>query len=116
MLEMGREGCSDVEIRAEFGLSNDLWYRWLKEDEEFSETYSKAKALCNAKWEAFGREMAFGKAEGNTATWIFNMKNRFGWKDKQEVDMNANVRVTDLTDDELDKRLKELESGSGAED
>lgn len=114
-LEMGADGCSDVEIRAEFGISTDLWYRWLKEDKEFSETATKAKALCHAKWEAMGRKMAFGLAEGNPTTWIFNMKNRFGWRDKQEVDVNANVRVTEMTDEEIDKRLQELESGPGSE-
>lgn len=113
MIEMGKEGCSDVEIRAELDISDALWYRWLEEDEEFSRTAKAAKAACHAKWEQFGRKMSFGQAEGNPTTWIFNMKNRFGWRDKQDIDMNAKVQVSDLTDDELDKRLKELESGSG---
>lgn len=83
-LEMGADGCSDVEIRAEFGISTDLWYRWLDQDQQFSETAIKAKALCHAKWESMGRKMAFGQADGNPTTWIFNMKNRFGWRDKME--------------------------------
>lgn len=114
-VEMGSEGCSDVEIRAEFGISDDLWYRWIEEDDEFSRTYKKAKAACHAKWEQMGRKMAFGQAEGNPATWIFNMKNRFGWRDKQDIDMNARVQVTDMTDEELDAKLRELENGSGSE-
>lgn len=115
MIEMGKEGCSDVEIRAELGISDDLWYRWIEEDEEFSRTAKKAKAACHAKWEQFGRKMSFGQVEGNPTTWIFNMKNRFGWRDKQDIDMNARVAVTDLSDEDLDRRLKELESGTSGE-
>jgi len=29
--------------------------------------------------------MATG-ADGNPAVWIFNMKNRFGWRDKHEIE------------------------------
>lgn len=108
ILEMGKQGCSDVEIRAEFGISGDLWYRWMQEDEEFSSTAKQAKALCNAKWEQMGRKMAFGEVEGNPTTWIFNMKNRFGWKDKQELEHAGSINHTNLTDEEIERRISQL--------
>ncbi|QZA71246.1 terminase small subunit [Pseudomonas phage AH02] len=107
-LAMGKEGCSDVEIRAEFGISDDLWYRWIAEDEEFSRTYKLSKAACHAKWEEMGRKMAFGQVEGNPTTWIFNMKNRFNWRDKQDVDHSGQIDLSAKTDDELKARAAKL--------
>lgn len=109
-LEMAREGCSDVEIRAEFGISDDLWYRWIAEDAEFSRTAKAAKALCHAKWEEMGRKMAFGQADGNPTTWIFNMKNRFSWKDKVETEHSGSIAFTDMTDEELERRIAALKA------
>lgn len=107
-LEMGREGCSDVEIRAEFGISSDLWWRWIDEDEEFSATAKKAKDACHAKWEQMGRKMAFGEVEGNPTTWIFNMKNRFNWRDKQDVEHSGQVDLSSKTNEELKARAAKL--------
>lgn len=91
ILAMASEGASDVEIRAYLKISDDLWYRWIEEDDGFSRTTKTAKMLCHAKWEQMGRKMAFGEVEGNPTTWIFNMKNRFGWKDKTETEVTATV-------------------------
>lgn len=107
-LEMGKEGCSDVEIRAEFGISDDLWYRWIAEDEEFSRTYKLSKAACHAKWEEMGRKMAFGQVDGNPTTWIFNMKNRFNWRDKQDVEHSGQINHADMTEEELERRIAAL--------
>lgn len=112
-LEMGREGCSDVEIRAAFGISDDLWYRWIAEDEEFSRTYKAAKAACHAKWEEMGRKMAFGQVDGNPTTWIFNMKNRFNWRDKQDVEHSGQINHADMTEEELERRIAALTPREG---
>ena len=107
-IEMGKEGCSDVEIRAEFGISSDLWWRWIEEDEEFSATAKAAKSACHAKWEQMGRKMAFGEVEGNPTTWIFNMKNRFNWRDKQDVEHSGQVDMSAKSDAELKARAAKL--------
>lgn len=112
-VEMGKEGCSDVEIRAEFGISDDLWYRWIAEDEEFSRTYKAAKIACHAKWEQMGRKMAFGQAEGNPTTWIFNMKNRFNWRDKQDVEHSGQINHADMTEEEIERRIAALTPREG---
>ena len=114
-LEMGKDGCSDVEIRAAFGISDDLWYRWIAEDEEFSRTYKLSKAACHAKWEEMGRKMAFGQVDGNPTTWIFNMKNRFNWRDKQDVEHSGQVDLSTKSDEELKARAAKILAGLNGE-
>lgn len=87
MIELAGEGASDVELKvtALGGISNDLWYRLIDEEPEFSETVKQCTLLCETWWARLGREGAASKTDINPTVWIFNMKNRFGWKDKQEL-------------------------------
>lgn len=88
--ELASEGASDVELRAEYKISHSLWYRWLEEEPIFSQTVKECHDLCQIWWEKAGRGMVMG-ADGNATCWIFNMKNRFGWKDKTETEVTATV-------------------------
>ena len=67
-----------------------------EENDEFSHTIKKAKA----KIEQFVEERLF--MGSNTAGVIFNLKNNYNWKDKQEIeaDVNSTVDITvELIDD-----------------
>ena len=86
LIQLGKDGASDVELRAELDISEDLWYRWMDEEPEFSQTVKKARMFCQIWWERQGRKMTTGEAQGNATTWIFNMKNRFRWTDRVEQD------------------------------
>lgn len=85
LYELAEQGASDVELRNELGISHSLWYRWLEEDETFSQTIKRCHAMCHSWWESTGRKMAAGIQDGNATVWIFNMKNRFKWVDKVET-------------------------------
>ena len=90
VLEMYRDGASDVEVKAYLyelrgSFSNDLWVRWMKEEREFSETIKVGKMLSEAWWAKTGRKNLDNK-EFSFTGWYMNMKNRFGWSDKQEID------------------------------
>jgi hypothetical protein len=55
--------------------------------EEFSNTIKKAKLIC----ENYAEETLFlGK---NVVGAIFNLKNNYGWKEKQEIEHNGGVFV-----------------------
>lgn len=94
--ECGQNGQSAVTIRCKLGIAQSAWETLLEDSEDFRVTIREAKALCEHWWEERGREMAMG-LEGNSTVWIFNMKNRFGWKDKTETEHSGSVAVTQIT-------------------
>ena len=93
ILRMSAQGMSDVEIRARLCTGgnlkgvfrHDLWDAFISRDEEFSTTIKKGKTLCQAWWEATARE-GLHKKYFQTGCWTMNMKNRFGWRDRTEVE------------------------------
>lgn len=102
VLSMYKEGASDVEVKAWIheqrgSFSNDLWERWLKEEEEFSETIKMGKLLSEAWWHKEGRTSLRDK-EFNYTGWYMNMKNRFGWMDKQDLTTNGKDLIINFED------------------
>lgn len=90
VLELYQQGASDVEIKAQIiewrgSISNSLWNRWMKEEKKFSTTVKRGRILSAAWWEKKGR-LNIDSKEFNSGLWFMNMKNRFGWADKKEID------------------------------
>ena len=67
-------------------------YNWLELEKDFSEAKNMAFDKSRLFWERIGIEFLVNKYQGdnlNTTLWIFNMKNRFGWRDvKEEKESN----------------------------
>lgn len=83
-------GASDTEIKTLIfkwrgTFSNDLFYRWMDEETEFSEAVRMGRFLSQTWWEKNGRENLTTQYF-NAQLFNINMKNRFGWADKQEID------------------------------
>lgn len=88
VISIKKQGGSDVEVRAELGISQDLWERFIREIDEFSLTIKRGEDLCKAWWEKHGR-IQLENRNFNAVLWYMNMKNRFGWRDKNETDITS---------------------------
>jgi len=105
VLDMYSEGASDVEVKAYIyktlgTFSNSLWNRWMEEEEEFSQTIKMGKLLSEAWWHKTGRKN-LGTKEFSYTGWYMNMKNRFGWRDKQEVSHDVHGSLFKLLQDDF---------------
>jgi hypothetical protein len=88
------KGLSFEAFAGDLQVSKQTLYTWLKKHPEFVDAKSIGTGKSNAFWEKIGVAGVTGKLPGfQTSAWIFNMKNRFGWRDKQEIKID-NTDVT----------------------
>lgn len=99
ILKIYKVGASDVEVKALIyewrkSFSNDLWDRWMEDEQEFSETIKVGRILSEAWWNREGRTNLSEKAFNYTG-WYMQMKNRFKWRDR--VDNTTNDKEVNTT-------------------
>ena len=85
-----RQGMTDVQIAIRLGVCTDSLYEWSKKSKDFALLMKYAKELAQDHWlKLFNDNMIFTQGKDNTKLdtigWIFNMKNRFNWRDKTEL-------------------------------
>jgi len=103
VLDLYKEGASDVEVKALLGelrldgdyVSNKLFDRWIEDEPIFGETIKKGREKSQAWWERNGRTNLQNK-DFNYTGWYMNMKNRFGWKDKNETEVKGDITTRQL--------------------
>ncbi len=102
-------GKSKEAFAGHLGVSKQTLYNWMKENKEFLDSIKVAEAMSQDFWEELG---IIGTIEGknfNATTWIFNMKNRFAWKDKMELagDKDNPLSIySNLSDGQLDQLIQ----------
>lgn len=79
-------GLSKEEIYLQFYRKHNSWFDDLYErDLEFSAVIKKAENLCKGWWIEQSRK-SLKRQYYQSALWYMNMKNRFGWKDKTDIE------------------------------
>lgn len=113
VLQLYKDGASDAEIKALLydmlgTFSNNLWDRWMEEEEEFWETIKKGRMLAEAWWTKSGR-VNLKDREFNYTGWYMNMKNRYGWKDRNDFTSGEDKVRTVMFDFQLPKEEERVE-------
>jgi hypothetical protein len=99
---MGREGYFDVDIRVAFGISKQVFYQFLEEEPEFTETINEFRELSHTFWNSIPRK-AFKNGESkniNSNLFALVMRNRFKdeWNEAQtKVDLTSGGEKLDST-------------------
>lgn len=85
LADMYREGQSRTEVLAKLNISRNAYNKACAVSAKFKEAHDHGLQKSEAWWMTLGRAGAAGKTKIQPATWIFTMKNRFGYSDKKEL-------------------------------
>lgn len=117
LLSHFKEGLSFESFGGVIGVSKQTLYDWEKANPEFLDAKNVGEAASRLYWEKVGRDGLHAETikdgDGmtvnrsiNATIWIFNMKNRFKWRDKSEEearDLAGSRPLRDKSDEELEK-------------
>lgn len=90
-----KRGLSIESFAGVIGVHKDTLYEWKATYPDFSDALKQGEAQSLLFWELLGIDGANGKIPNFSASsFIFNMKNRFDWKDKREI--KSETKVTEF--------------------
>lgn len=115
LIEHLKKGYSFESFGGVVGACKKTLYNWCDAVPEFLHAKNKGQSYSLLEWERKGIDGLYNETfkdeDGmtvsrsiNTSIWIFNMKNRFGWRDKIEVsEEDETDLITEFTKDETNK-------------
>lgn len=84
-------------------VNRDTIYHWETLFPAFSDAKKEAFSKSRLFWEQAGMNgMASGTRDFNAAVWVFNMKNRFNWRDKVDAENKNETQVRVVVDGNKD--------------
>lgn len=78
------EGLSFESFGGTVNVHDGTLFEWCEAYPDFKEAKRVGKYKCMQLYEKIGVGQAAGQIQGSTGAWVFNMKNRFGWRDVKE--------------------------------
>lgn len=123
LIDFQAQGFSFEAFAGHLGVSTRTVYDWLEHFPEFSHAKDIALNRSRVFWEKLGVDHIINKSDSesfgggggtsksrslNASIWIFNMKNRFGWRDRFDVQVEAGVSLLDAMDDARSRAQKRL--------
>ena len=113
VINLMKKGYSQDVISAHLGITINVFHKWMNKG-EFRMAVEEGKKYSQLWWETQGIRAVQGEIKGfNSAVWIFNMKNRFGWRDKQEItgdeDKPISVRVVKFSNMQPEEKVVSAE-------
>lgn len=120
VVELMAQGASKAEVCADLGICYDSYRDYQKNYPEFDEAIKQGERLSLAWWEREGR-LSLRDKEFSPTLWYMNMKNRFGWRDNQDMTIKGDkdnpiqhkisVEFSKMSDDELNQYLDQAKKG-----
>lgn len=105
-IDIYKDGGGDEEVQAELGMTQGAFLELL-EHEDFGSLIRTGRKWQKAWWLRWGRKNLTTRG-ANYSGWFMQMKNLFGWTDKQEQVISEG-EISNLSDDALDRKLKAIE-------
>ena len=87
LLSHMKQGLSFESFGGVVHVAKQTLYSWLKAHPEFKEAKEIGDSMSLFFWEKLGLAATLGQVEHfNTGSWLFNVRNRFGWKTLYQAD------------------------------
>ncbi len=110
------KGYSKEAVAGQIGISKQCFYAWVQKYRDFGDAVARGEAASRYYWENIGMLGTLGELKGfNASSWMFNMKNRFGWAEKSDQNISGppiqflEVSFADAMDYYANKKLKRVE-------
>lgn len=97
VIEYMEKGLSKEAMAGVLRINKDTLYAWAAKYPEFSDALKEGVELSRLFWEQKGIDHLVhtkNSKQLNSTAWIFNMKNRFKWTDKKEIELGEETRAT----------------------
>lgn len=84
------KGYSKEAVAGQIGISKQCFYEWVQKHKDFGDAVQRGESASQFYWEDLGMRGTLGQIKGfNASSWMFNMKNRFGWAEKSDQNISG---------------------------